>query len=71
MIFVPNTNTLICDNIIEKEKKRKTDKGFETYKVKERCGYVNIVKAEYLDYLNYLFKGVPNNQAVIDNMEVE
>lgn len=73
MTFVPNTNTLLCENVVVKEKIRKSKEGKETkIKVEEPCGNVKVVSTEYFGYLNYLFDGVPTNQAVIDfqNKEV-
>ena len=67
MTYVPNTNTLICENIVKKTKTRTSKEGIKsTYEVEEPCGAVNIVNDNFIDYLNYLFDGVPANQAVLE-----
>lgn len=67
MTYVPNTNTLICENIVKKTKTRTSKEGIKsTYEVEEPCGAVNIVNDNFIDYLNYLFDGVSANQAVLE-----
>ena len=67
MTYVPNTNTLICENIVKKTKTKISKEGIKsTYEVEEPCGAVNIVNDNFIDYLNYLFDGVPANQAVLE-----
>lgn len=67
MTFVPNTNTLICENEVKKKIKKISKTGVETeVEIIAPCGEVNIVGDNFVSYLNYLFDGVPANQAVID-----
>ena len=67
MTYVPNTNTLICENIVKKTKTKISKEGIKsTYEVEEPCGAVNIVNDNFIDYLNYLFDGVSANQAVLE-----
>ena len=67
MTFVPGTNTLICENKVMKEKTKQLRDGVEQkYSVEEICGNINLVSDEFQGYLNYLFDGVPPNQAIID-----
>lgn len=60
MTYIKGTNSLICENVIEKEKvlTSKDKNGVVTKskaKVKEPCGYVNLVDEAYMGYVNYLF----------------
>lgn len=67
MTYAKGTNSLICENVIEKKKIKELEDGSKlTNKIIERCGAVNLVSDEYIGYLEYLFDGVPGNQAVID-----
>lgn len=67
MTYVPNTNTLICENIVKKTKTRTSKEGIKsTYEVEEPCGNVNVVAPEYRDYLTYLFDGVAPDIAVTE-----
>ena len=67
MTYAKGTNSLVCENIVEKKKVKELEDGSKlTNKVVERCGAVNLVSDEYVGYLAYLFDGVPGNQAVID-----
>lgn len=67
MTFVPFTNTLICENEVKKKIKKKSKEGVESeVEVIAPCGEVNIVGDEFISYINYLFDGVPANQAVTD-----
>lgn len=67
MTFVPNTNTLICENVVEKVKEKiQPDGSKKKITVQERCGNVNVVDNQYLDYLNYLFDGVAPDAAVTE-----
>lgn len=67
MTFVPFTNTLICENEVKKKIKKKSKEGIESeVEIIAPCGEVNIVGDEFVSYINYLFEGVPANQAVID-----
>lgn len=67
MTYAKGTNSLICENVIEKKKVKELEDGSKlTNKIIERCGAVNLVSDEYIGYLEYLFDGVPGNQAVID-----
>lgn len=72
MTFVPNTNTLVCENIITKKKEKTLSDGSKTtVEIQERCGWVNVVEDRYIDYLNYLFDGVAPDVAVKDNEKVK
>ena len=60
MMYVKGTNSLICENEVEREKTitSKDENGVVTKTkamVKERCGYVNLVDDAYMGYVNYLF----------------
>ena len=67
MTFAKGTNSLICENMVEKKKIKELEDGSKlTNKIIERCGAINLVSDEYIGYLAYLFDGVPGNQAVID-----
>lgn len=67
MTFVPNTNTLICENEVKKKIKKVSKTGVETeVEITAPCGEVNIVGDNFISYLNYLFDDVPPNQAVVD-----
>ena len=67
MTFVPMSNTLFCNNVVTKEKIKKNKDNVEIkYTVDEPCGNINLVGEEFVGYLNYLFDGVPADQAVID-----
>lgn len=67
MTFVPFTNTLICENEVKKKIKKKSKEGVESeVEIVAPCGEVNIIGDEFISYVNYLFDGVPANQAVID-----
>lgn len=67
MVYISNTNTLLCENIVEKTKVIQNKEGDKLkVVVEERCGNINVVSPEYSGYLAYLFDGVPANQAVID-----
>ena len=67
MTFAKGTNSLICENMVEKKKiKELEDSSKLTNKIIERCGTINLVSDEYIGYLAYLFDGVPGDQAVID-----
>ena len=67
MTYVKGTNSLICENVVEKKKVKELEDGSKlTNKVVERCGAVNLVSDEYVGYLEYLFDGVSGDQAVID-----
>lgn len=70
MTFVPGTNTLVCDNIVPKKKiKTLKDGTKKEVMVEERCGNVNVVGDNFIDYLNYLFDGAPADIAVIENVK--
>lgn len=70
MTYVPNTNTLVCDNVVTKKKiKVLQDGSKKEFEVQERCGAVNVVGEQYQDYLKYLFDGVPADIAVTENKE--
>lgn len=70
MTFVQGTNTLICENTVVKEKTKQLRDGVEQkYSVEEVCGNINLVSDEFQGYLNYLFDGVPPNQAIIDSLQ--
>jgi len=71
MTYVKGTNSLICENIVEKKKSKEVDGKTQTTKVTERCGAVNLVEDKYVSYLAYLFDGLPGNQAVIDAKEAK
>lgn len=67
MTYVPDTNTLVCDNIVKKTKERTLSDGSKTkIEVEERCGNVNVVSDQYVDYLTYLFDGVAPDIAVTE-----
>lgn len=67
MTFAKGTNSLICENMVEKKKIKELEDGSKlTNKIIERCGAINLVSDEYIGYLAYLFDGVPGDQAVID-----
>lgn len=67
MTFAKGTNSLICENMVEKKKIKELEDGSKlTNKIVERCGAINLVSDEYIGYLAYLFDGVPGDQAVID-----
>jgi hypothetical protein len=67
MTYVPNTNTLVCDNIVKKTKEKTLSDGSKTkIEVEERCGNVNVVSNQYVDYLAYLFDGVAPDIAVTE-----
>lgn len=56
MTYCKSTNILICENVIEKKKTKNGDGGEKVeYTVKEECGNINIVDAQYQDYMRYLF----------------
>jgi hypothetical protein len=58
---------LICENEVKKKIKKTNKLGIESeVEVIAPCGEVNIVGDNFVSYLNYLFDGVPANQAVID-----
>lgn len=69
MTFVQGTNTLICENKVIKEKTKQLRDGEQKYSVEETCGNINLVSDEFQGYLNYLFDGVPPNQAIIDSLQ--
>lgn len=72
MTFVPGTNTLVCDNIITKKKtKTLPDGSKKEVEVQERCGNVNVVSDQYVDYLAYLFDGVAPDIAVTETKKKE
>ena len=67
MTYVPNTNTLVCDNIVKKTREKTLSDGSKTkIEVEERCGNVNVVSDQYVDYLVYLFDGVAPDIAVTE-----
>ena len=67
MTFAPNTNLLFCENEVKKKIKRKNKFGVEIESEGiAPCGAVKTIDEEYISYLNYLFDGVPTNQAVLD-----
>lgn len=56
MTYCKGTNILVCKNVIEKKKTKNGDGGEKIeYIVKEECGNINIVDAQYQDYMHYLF----------------
>ena len=61
MTYIKGTNSLICENEVEREKtivnKDKNGKVVSKTKtkVKEPCGYINLVDEAYMNYVNYLF----------------
>jgi len=71
MTYIKGTNSLICENIVEKKKSKEVDGKTQITKVTERCGTVNLVEDKYVPYLTYLFDGVPGDQAVIDVKEAK
>ena len=72
MTYVPDTNTLVCDNIVKKTKERTLSDGSKTkIEVEERCGTVNVVQNQYIDYLTYLFDGVAPDIAVTEAKKKE
>lgn len=56
MTYLAGTNTLICNNEVEKKRiKRNEDGSVVEYTVTEVCGAINMVDEQYRSYLNYLF----------------
>lgn len=56
MTYVPGTNVLVCDNMVEKEFTKVGEDGKEVKSTKTvRCATLNLVKDEYQSYMNYLF----------------
>ena len=56
MTYLQGTNILICENEVEKSRKRTDDTGAVIeYTVTEKCGNVNMVADEFQGYMNYLF----------------
>ena len=71
MTYIKGTNSLICENIVEKKKSKEIDGKTQTTKITERCGTVNLVEDKYVPYLEYLFDGVPGDQAIVDAKEAK
>ena len=56
MTYLKGTNILICENEVEKKKVKVGETGAKVeYTVKERCGNINMVDAQYQSYMHYLF----------------
>lgn len=56
MKYISGTNILICENEVEKKKTKTNEDGTTVeYTVKETCGNINMVDAQYQDYMRYLF----------------
>ena len=56
MTYLKGTNILICENEVEKKKVKIGETGAKVeYTVKERCGNINMVDAQYQSYMHYLF----------------
>lgn len=68
MTLVRGTNTLICENVVDKTKERTNKEGVKSViRVTEPCGHINVVNKKYEDFLAYLFNGVADDIAVREN----
>jgi ribosomal protein S26 len=56
MTYIPDTNIFVCENEVEKKKKKTLEDGTvqETI-VTERCGNVNLIDKQYVGYVKWLF----------------
>jgi uncharacterized protein with PIN domain len=56
MTYVPDSNIFVCDNEVEKKKKKKLEDGtIQEFTVTERCGNVNLIDKQYEGYVKWLF----------------
>lgn len=56
MTYLNGTNTLICNNEVEKKRTKRNDDGsLVEFTVTEVCGTLNLVDEQYRSYLEYLF----------------